>query len=107
MSSIKLPPLIPVFNSPIQARRNNLTRLLRMPLDACNSPVTSLHLMPHLASLPVPEADISTTVPTGDELAVGTARHVDGIASVVVALEHLLPVLSELVVRAVHEDVVV
>src|SRR6266487_3110714 len=107
MLFIRLNSSIPILNCPIQPRSNNLARLLRMPLHTRNRPLRSLHLMPHLTRLPIPEAHISTTISGSHKLTVWTTGHIDGISCIVVTLEDFLSVLSEFVVRTVDEDVVI
>ena len=98
---------IPVFNRSVQVPGNHLGRLPRMPLHRQHRTVARLDLMPHLARLPVPEADVASAVAAGNELAVRTDRHVARVARRVVAAEPLLPVLSEPVRRRVYRDLVV
>ena len=71
--------LIPVSNNPILASSGNLTRLLRMPLQARNRLVTRLqgHIIKHLATLPIPEAHLSITVTRRQKLSVGRDVEVD------------------------------
>ena len=78
-----------------------------MPLDAVDGLVAGLELVVHLAGLPIPEADVALGVAAGEELAIGAAGDVDGCSGVVVAAVALLPVLAELVGRAVDDDLVV
>lgn len=68
---------------------------------------TSLDLMVHLASLPVPEADIATAVTRSKELTIRRDLEVDSIPGSIMPNEALLPVLTEFVRRAVDDDLVV
>ena len=63
--------------------------------------------MVHLARLPVPEAQETSTVTRANELPVWTDRHVWCISSHIVPSVALLSILSEAVGRAVYGDLVV
>ena len=79
-----------------------------MPLTRDDGTIsTSLNLMPHLARLPVPEADITGGVATHDDLAVGADIDVDRIPSVIMAAEALFAILSKAFGAGVYDDLVV
>jgi hypothetical protein len=63
-------PLIPVLQHAVQITRYDLTRLPRMPLHCQHRCVTRLKLVPHLARLPVPEEDLTTTASRADDLTI-------------------------------------
>lgn len=102
--------LIPVLDNALQTTRNNLTRLLRMPIQTGNSAAllsTRQNLMIHLASLPVPEANVAAAVTGNEELTIRRDFDINSVSGIVVAAEALLAVLSELVCSAVDHDLVV
>lgn len=92
-------PLIPILHRPIQPRRNDLTALPRLPRHRRHRPLIRLHLMIHLAALPIPEAHESRTVTTADVLSAWRYRHVDCVARGVVSTEGFLYVELVCVVR--------
>ena len=63
--------------------------------------------MPHLASLPVPKADKSTRISTGDNATIGRHVDVNRVTGIVVASKVLLAVLADLVACRVDLDGVV
>lgn len=63
--------------------------------------------MIHLASLPIPKADIARAITGANKLAVRRDLHVDTVPGVIVPAEALLAVLPELVGGAVHDDLVI
>ena len=105
--SLSLSLSVPILDNAVQARRRDLATFLRMPLCSDNGPITRKHLMPHLASLPIPKAHIPATITGHDKLAVRTDTHVNGITRIIVTAETLLPVLAEAVRACVDDDLIV
>lgn len=103
----KMPRSIPILDRSIQSGRDDLARLLWMPLRTRDRSLARHKLVQHLGALPIVKAHEPTGVAGHDELSVGADVDVDAIAGAVVALEHLLTVLPESVRRCIHHDLVV
>lgn len=81
-----------------------------MPIQTSRGPalLPPCHdLMIHLARFPIPEAHVPGTITGRDKLAVRRDRQINSITRVIVAAETLLAVLSELIGRAVHDNLVI
>lgn len=63
--------------------------------------------MPHLTSLPVPEANIPTTIPAHHELPVWTDTDINCVSRIIVPPKTLLPILPEPICGSVYDDLVV
>lgn len=98
---------IPILDCSIQPGRDDLARLLWMPLRTRDRPIARHNLVQHLGALPIIKAHKTTRVACHNELPVRADVDVDSITGAIVTLEHLFTVLSEPVRRGVHYDLVV
>jgi hypothetical protein len=78
-----------------------------MPFRRDDRRVTCLDRVPHLASLPVPKADKSTRISTGNNATVRRHVNINRVTGIVVPSEVLLAVLANLVSCRVDLDGVV
>ena len=105
--SIQATILIPILNHPVQpSRRYPRTRLI-IPLHARNSTLPSPELMIHLARLPIPKADPTSTITTCDITPIITNSHIYRVPARVMPSETLLPVLAEPIGGCVYDDLII